>query len=71
MREARSTYRAFGLLENGAWFWIGTHAGYDRFLATLELLYNVPDVLMEMTQIIFNKESQRHWIAVSHPARGV
>jgi hypothetical protein len=30
-------YRALGLLENGeiAWFWIGTHAGYDRLLAQL------------------------------------
>jgi hypothetical protein len=30
-------YRAVGLLENDemTWFWIGTHAAYDRLLATL------------------------------------
>jgi hypothetical protein len=30
-------YRALGLLENDeiAWFWIGTHAEYDRLLETL------------------------------------
>lgn len=35
-RVAR-TYRALGLLENGeiTWFWIGSHAEYDRLLASL------------------------------------
>jgi hypothetical protein len=30
-------YRALGLLDDDeiTWFWIGTHAGYDRLLATL------------------------------------
>ena len=30
-------YRALGLLDADeiTWFWIGTHAGYDRLLATL------------------------------------
>lgn len=30
-------YRALGLLEDGeiAWFWIGTHAAYDRLLENL------------------------------------
>jgi hypothetical protein len=36
VRVARG-YRALGLLEGGEiiWFWIGTHAGYDRLLAGL------------------------------------
>jgi len=36
VRMARG-YRAVGLLEGGeiTWFWIGTHAGYDRLLAGL------------------------------------
>jgi hypothetical protein len=30
-------YRALGFLESGEiiWFWIGTHAGYERLLADL------------------------------------
>jgi len=30
-------YRALGLLDGDeiTWFWIGTHAGYDRLLASL------------------------------------
>jgi hypothetical protein len=30
-------YRALGLLDDEeiAWFWIGTHAGYDRLLENL------------------------------------
>jgi len=30
-------YRALGLLDDGeiTWFWIGTHAGYDRLLENL------------------------------------
>ena len=30
-------YRAVGLLEDGeiTWFWIGTHAAYDRLLISL------------------------------------
>jgi hypothetical protein len=36
VRVARG-YRALGLLEGGeiTWFWIGTHAGYDRLLTGL------------------------------------
>jgi plasmid maintenance system killer protein len=35
--RVNDSYRVLGLLEGDeiTWFWIGTHADYERFLATL------------------------------------
>jgi hypothetical protein len=40
-------YRALGIMENGEiyWFWIGTHAEYDKLLAEIQSLPIVPQTM--------------------------